>query len=219
MRTGHQPEGRSSIRRSARSSRRSWAARSPRSRTTSASPLPGLQSGSVPAGFLGPCHAALTVSASDNFGLPAGHSGEQHRIRRTGSRRPQSPGRRDEPPTRPGGSICSASLQAGSRGPPSDGRPDRSQDDLRAGDPHDAERSCPARSSWETNWRRSATATAAAASARMLDGTAAHRCRGVPFVEVSLGSSSTNALAWDTHQNNFNAVKRSRPSSTPGGPR
>lgn len=31
--------------------------------------------------------------------------------------------------------------------------------------------------------------------------------RGVPFVEVSLGAFDGGAFGWDTHQNNFNAVK------------
>src|SRR5439155_24137593 len=31
--------------------------------------------------------------------------------------------------------------------------------------------------------------------------------RGVPFVEVSLGGFNNNAFAWDTHQNNINAVR------------
>jgi uncharacterized protein (DUF1501 family) len=31
--------------------------------------------------------------------------------------------------------------------------------------------------------------------------------RGVPFVEVSLTSSSTGSFGWDTHANNFEAVK------------
>jgi uncharacterized protein (DUF1501 family) len=32
--------------------------------------------------------------------------------------------------------------------------------------------------------------------------------RGVPFVEVTLGSLNGNAVAWDTHGDNFNQVKR-----------
>jgi hypothetical protein len=32
--------------------------------------------------------------------------------------------------------------------------------------------------------------------------------RGVPFVEVSLGTLGGNSLGWDTHQNNFQTVKR-----------
>jgi hypothetical protein len=32
--------------------------------------------------------------------------------------------------------------------------------------------------------------------------------RGVPFIEVSLGGFNNNAFAWDTHQNNFDAVQR-----------
>jgi len=31
--------------------------------------------------------------------------------------------------------------------------------------------------------------------------------RGVPFVEVSLNSSSTGSFGWDTHSNNFETVK------------
>lgn len=31
--------------------------------------------------------------------------------------------------------------------------------------------------------------------------------RGVPFVEVSLGSTANNAIGWDTHQDNFKGVK------------
>lgn len=31
--------------------------------------------------------------------------------------------------------------------------------------------------------------------------------RGVPFIEVSLGSTANNAIGWDTHQDNFNGVK------------
>lgn len=31
--------------------------------------------------------------------------------------------------------------------------------------------------------------------------------QGVPFVEVSLGSSNGGSLGWDTHQNNFEVVK------------
>jgi uncharacterized protein (DUF1501 family) len=32
--------------------------------------------------------------------------------------------------------------------------------------------------------------------------------RGVPFVEVALGGFEGNSLGWDTHQNNFEQVKR-----------
>jgi hypothetical protein len=42
---------------------------------------------------------------------------------------------------------------------------------------------------------------------------------GLPFVEVSLAGSPAGSLGWDTHANNFAAVKRFARNSMPVGQR